>query len=41
MLKKFVAIRQQMTALTTDAEWEELKKAHLRVLEADLQDLAS
>jgi hypothetical protein len=31
--------REQMAALTTDAEWEELKKARLRTLDADLQDL--
>jgi hypothetical protein len=40
-IKKVAALREQMAALTTDAEWEELKKARLRILEADLQDLAS
>jgi len=41
LLKKFAGLREQMTALTTDAEWEELKKARLRTLEADLRDLVS
>lgn len=41
LLKKFGALRERMTALTTDAEWEELKKARLRTLEAYLQDLVS
>lgn len=41
LLKKFGALREQMVALTTDAEWEELKKARLRTLEADLQELVS
>jgi hypothetical protein len=41
LLKKFGALREQMVALTTDAEWEELKKARLRTLEAYLQDFVS
>jgi hypothetical protein len=41
VLKKTAALREQLTALTTDKEWEELKKARLRMLEADLQDLLS
>ena len=39
--KKVTALRERMVALTTDSEWEELKKARLRIFEADLQDLAS
>ena len=39
--KKVTALREQMAALTTDSEWEELKKARLRIFESDLQDLAS
>lgn len=39
LLKKFGALRERMAALTTDAEWEALKKARLRTLEAYLQDL--
>lgn len=39
--KKVTALREQMAALTTDLEWEKLKKARLRIFEADLQDLAS
>ena len=39
--KKLTALREQMTALTTDSEWEELRKARLSIFEADLQDLAS
>ena len=41
VLKKTAALREQLAALTTDTEWEELKKASLRMLEADLQDRSS
>lgn len=41
LLRKFGVLRERMVALTTDAEWEELKKARLRTLEAYLQDLVS
>jgi hypothetical protein len=40
-IKKAVAIRQRMAVYTTDAEWEALKKARLRALDADLQELLS
>jgi len=40
-LRKVAALREQMAALTTDAEWEELDKARRRTLDADLQDLVS
>ena len=39
VLKKTSAFREQFTALTTSAEWKELRKARLRLLEADLQNL--
>jgi hypothetical protein len=39
--RKVTGLRQRMAALTTDLEWERLKKARLRIFEADLQDLAS
>jgi DNA repair exonuclease SbcCD ATPase subunit len=39
--KKATALRQRMAALTSDSEWEEFKKARLRGLEADLQELLS
>jgi hypothetical protein len=39
--KKVTGLREQMAAVTTDLEWEKLKKARLRIFEADLQDLAS
>lgn len=40
-LKKLMALRERAASLTTDAEWEKLKKARLRALDADLQDLIS
>jgi septal ring factor EnvC (AmiA/AmiB activator) len=40
-IKKASALREQMTALTTDSEWEELKKARLRALDAELEELLS
>ena len=38
-MQKATALREQMAALTTDAEWAQLKKARLRALDADLQEL--
>jgi hypothetical protein len=32
-LERAIAVRQQVASLTTDAEWEELKKARMRDLE--------
>jgi len=40
-LKKALALREQMTALTTDAEWEQLKSARLGALENGLKQLGS
>jgi len=40
-IKKAGALRERMAALTTDSEWEELKKARLRLLDADLEELLS
>jgi hypothetical protein len=40
-LRKALALRERMAALTTDSEWEQLKKARLRALDADLQELLS
>lgn len=40
-VQKALALREQMAALTTDAEWEELTKARLPVLETALQELLS
>lgn len=40
-LRKAAARREQMAALTTDAQWEELDKARQRTLDADLRDLVS
>jgi phage-related tail protein len=40
-LRKVAALREQMAALTTDAEWEELDKARQRTLDVDLQNLVS
>ena len=40
-IKKAGAIRERMAAFTTDSEWEALKKARLRTLDADLQELLS
>ncbi len=40
-IKKAGALRERMAALTTDSEWEALKKARLRALDADLQELLS
>ena len=37
----FLRQREQMAALTTDADWEELTKARLPVLETALQELLS
>ena len=39
--RKVTELREQMAASTTDSEWEKLKKARLRIFEADLHDLAS
>lgn len=39
-IEKASAIRERMAALTTDSEWEELKKARLRALDADLDELS-
>ena len=41
LLNKALALREQMAALTTDAQWEELSKARLRALEAALEALRS
>jgi uncharacterized coiled-coil DUF342 family protein len=41
LLRKVAALREQITALTTDAEWHELEKARQRMLDADIQDLVS
>ena len=38
-VNKVGAIRERMVAFTSDAEWEQLKTARLRVVEADLQEL--
>lgn len=40
-IKSAGALRERMAALTTDSEWEELKKARLRLLDADLEELLS
>jgi hypothetical protein len=40
-MQKATALREQMAALITDAEWAQLKKARLRGLDADLQELLS
>jgi hypothetical protein len=40
-LRKATAIREQMAALTTDAEWEQLRRTRQRALDADLQELMS
>jgi uncharacterized coiled-coil DUF342 family protein len=40
-IKKAGALRERIAALTTDSEWEELKKARLRLLDADLEELLS
>jgi septal ring factor EnvC (AmiA/AmiB activator) len=40
-IKKASAIREQMATLSTDSEWEELKKARLRAVDADLNELLS
>jgi len=40
-VQRAVALREQMAALTTDAEWAHLKRARLRTLDADLQELLS
>jgi len=41
LLKKALALREQMAALTTDAEWEQLRSARLRALENGLKQLGS
>jgi hypothetical protein len=38
-LKKAGALRERMAVFTNDSEWEELKKARLRTLDADLREL--
>ena len=38
-LKKARVLREQSAALTTDAEWEQMKTARLRVLDTDLEEL--
>ena len=38
--EKAGALRERMVVFTSDAEWEELKAVHLKLLEADLQQLA-
>ena len=40
-LQKALMLREQMAALTTDAEWEQLKSARLRALENGLRELGS
>ena len=40
-IKKAGAIRSRMAVFTTDSEWEALKKARLRALDADLEELLS
>ena len=40
-IKKAGALRERMAVFTTDAEWEALKKARLRALDADLEELLS
>jgi hypothetical protein len=40
-IKKAGAIRERMAVFTTDSEWEALKKARLRALDADLEELLS
>jgi len=40
-LKKALTLREQISAITTDAEWEQLKSARLRALENGLQQLGS
>jgi voltage-gated potassium channel Kch len=37
--KKAGALRERMVVFTSDAEWEQLRAVHLRLLEADLQQL--
>ena len=41
LLEKATALRERAAALMTDSEWEQLKKARLRALDADLQELIS
>ena len=38
--EKAGALRERMVVFTSDAEWEQLKAVHLKLLEADLQQLA-
>jgi uncharacterized coiled-coil DUF342 family protein len=40
-LKKAGALRERMAVFTNDSEWEQLKKARLRALDADLEELLS
>ena len=41
LLREVAALREQIAAIMTDSEWEELKKANQRMLDADVQDLVS
>jgi hypothetical protein len=41
LLKKATALRERAAALMTDSEWTQLKKARLRALDAELQELIS
>ncbi|HTS52803.1 MAG TPA: hypothetical protein VMH26_05980 [Burkholderiales bacterium] len=40
-VKKAGALRERMVVFTSDSEWEQLKKARLRALDADLEELLS
>lgn len=40
-IEKAGALRERMAALTTDFEWEQLKKARLRAVDAALEELLS
>jgi hypothetical protein len=40
-IRKAGALRERMAVFTSDSEWEELKKARLRMLDADLEALLS
>ena len=40
-LKKALTLREQISAITTDAEWEQLKSARLRALENSLLQLGA
>ena len=41
LLEKATALRERAAALMTESEWEQLRKARLRALDADLQELIS